>query len=425
MTEFSDAFALPAADEGIALAAPAAQNGGFPRMKHRATLALAVGFGWLAGWADAGQAQAPPPASANRLADVLQPFVDAQQFAGAVTLVADRDGILDVTCVGDADLATHTPMRPDALFWIASQTKTFTATALMMLVDEGKVNVDDPVERYLPAFKGQMRMAQRGTEFALLTRPGHPITVRNLLTHTSGLPYSSALEGVLDALPLRVAVGSYAMTPLNFEPDSMYHYANAGLNTVGRIVEVVGGMPYEDFVRTRIIEPLGLKDTTFWPDAGQAGRLAKIYGHATAEEPLHEVANNLLGAPLADRQARYAVPAAGLFSTAADCARFCRMILRGGELDGRRYLSEASVRQMTSRQTPEKLPVSYGFGWSTDGQRCGHSGAYETDMGMDRERGLIYVFMVQQAGYKADAERCKYAFWQVANERFGKAEGRR
>ena len=368
------------------------------------------------GWP--GRAQTPP-ASANGLADVLQPFVDARQIAGVVTLVADRDGVLDVTCVGERDLATHAPMRPDTLFWIASQTKPFTATALMSLVDEGKVGVEDPVERYLPNFRGQMRITARGTEFALLTRPVHPVTVRNLLTHTSGLPYGSALEGAaLDALPLAVAVGSYAMTPLNFEPDSQYSYANAGLNTVGRIVEVAGGQPYADFVRARLLEPLGLRDTTFWPDPAQQARLATVYRQAGPGDPLTPIPINVLGAPLDDRAHRHAVPAAGLFSTAADCGRFCRMILRGGELNGRRYLSEAAVAQMTHRQTPERLPVSYGFGWSTEGERCGHSGAYETDMGMDRSRGLVYVFMVQHAGHGADAERCKEAFWQAANARF-------
>ena len=363
-------------------------------------------------------AQSAPP-DQNRLADVLQPFVDAGRIAGAVTVVADRDGVRDVTCVGHANLAAGTPMRPDTLFWVASQTKPFTATALMMLVDEGKVHVDDPVEKYLPNFRGQMRITARGAEYALLTRPVHPITIRNLLTHTSGLPYSSALEGAtLDALPLAVAVGSYAMTPLNFEPDTLYGYANAGLNSVGRLVEVIGGMPYADFVQTHLLDPLGLRDTTFWPDATQQARLATVYAQPDAASPLREVGINVLGLPLDDRQRRYAVPAAGLFSTAGDCARFCRMILRGGELDGRRYLSEAAVDQMTRRQTPEKLSVSYGFGWSVDGRRCGHSGAYETDMGMDRERGLVYVFMVQHVGDKANAERCKEAFWQAANERF-------
>ena len=158
-------------------------------------------------------------------------------------------------------------MRTDALFWIASQSKPITASALMMLVDEGKVKLDDPVEKYLPEFRDQWLTVERDQEHMLLKKPKHPITVRNILSHTSGLPFASALEKpTLDGLPLRVAVGSYAMTPLLFEPDEKYQYSNAGINTAGRIIEVVSGMPYEDFLDKRLFEPLGMKDTTFWPN---------------------------------------------------------------------------------------------------------------------------------------------------------------
>ena len=305
---------------------------------------------------------------------------------------------------GLSNVELQFPALAESVYEIASLTKQFTAMGILLLTEDGKLTLDDPIRTHL---------ANTPSAWA-------KITLRHLLTHTSGLPYGSALESTaLDALPLAVAVGSYAMTPLNFEPDSLYSYANAGLNTVGRIVEVVSGQPYADFLQTRLLGPLALRDTTFWPDAAQLARLAKVYGHASETEPIHEVPINLLTYPLDDRRTRHAVPAAGLFSTAGDCARFCRMILRGGELDGRRYLSEAAVREMTIRQTPSKLPVSYGFGWSTDGERCGHSGAYGTDMGMDRARGLVYVFMVQEAGYHEDAERCKEAFWAAANARFG------
>ena len=150
-----------------------------------------------------------------------------------------------------------------------------TATALMMLVDEGKVNVDDPVEKYLPEFKGQWVKAEQDADHVLLKRPAHPITVKNVLSHTSGLPFSSPLEEpTLDLLPLAARVRSYAMLPLEFEPDSKYAYSNAGINTAGRIIEVVSGMPYEQFMEQRLFQPLGMKDTTFWPSprAGPAPR---------------------------------------------------------------------------------------------------------------------------------------------------------
>ena len=172
--------------------------------------------------------------------------------------------------VGWADVAAGMPMREKKLFWIASQSKPITATALMMLVDEGKVKLDDPVEKYLPEFKDQWLAVEQDKDHILLKKPKHPITVRNILSHTSGLPFKSALEQpTLDLLPLRVAVRSYAMTPLQFEPGSKYQYSNAGINTAGRIIEVVSGMPYEEFLDKRLFEPLGMKDTTFWPNEEQ------------------------------------------------------------------------------------------------------------------------------------------------------------
>ena len=161
--------------------------------------------------------------SPQTIAAALQPFVDNHTLAGAVTLVASPDRVLSLEAVGYMDIAAKKPMRTDALFWIASQSKAMTATALMMLVDEGKVNVDDPVEKYLPEFKGQWVKAEQDPDHLLLKRPAHPITVKNVLSHTSGLPFSSPLETpTLDLLPLAARVRSYAMLPLEFEPDSKY-----------------------------------------------------------------------------------------------------------------------------------------------------------------------------------------------------------
>ncbi len=223
-------------------------------------------------------AQDASPAAVGKIAYALYPFVERHALAGAVTLVADKEKLLSLEAIGFADVAASRPMRPDSLFWIASQSKPITATALMMLVDEGKVRLDDPVEKYLPEFKGQWLAVEQDHDHMLLRRPEHPVTVRHILSHTSGMPFKSAMEEpTLDLLPLRDAVRSYAMTPLQFEPGSKYQYSNAGINTAGRIIEVVSGIPYEEFLQKRLFEPLGMKDTTFWPDAGQLARLAKSY----------------------------------------------------------------------------------------------------------------------------------------------------
>jgi CubicO group peptidase (beta-lactamase class C family) len=128
------------------------------------------------------------------LAASVQPFVDRQELAGAVMLVADKDKVLAAEAVGWADIGMQKPMQTDSMFWIASQSKPITAVALMMLVDAGKVNVDDSVENYLPEFRGQMVVVEKDAEHVLLRRPRHPITVKNVLSHTSGLPFKSALE---------------------------------------------------------------------------------------------------------------------------------------------------------------------------------------------------------------------------------------
>ena len=171
-------------------------------------------------------------------------------------LVADRDRVLDLEAVGSADIAAGTPMATDCLFWIASESKPITASALMILVDAGRVSLDDPVGKFLPEFRKVWLAAERDDAHMLLKRPHRPITVRDLLTHTSGLPFSSALETpTLDGLPLRDAARSYALTPLNTEPGAKYQYSNAGINTVGRIIEIVAGESYEQFLRTRLFEP--------------------------------------------------------------------------------------------------------------------------------------------------------------------------
>ena len=357
--------------------------------------------------------------SSKQIAAALQPFVDSHSLAGAVTLVADKDRVLSLDAVGFADVAAKKRMRPDALFWIASQSKPITATAFMMLVDEGKIKLDDPVEKYLPEFKNLWLTAERGKDSLLLRRPRRPITVRDVLSHTSGLPFSSALERpTLDLLPLRVAVGSYAMTPLQFEPGSKYQYSNAGINTAGRILEVVSRMPYEDFLQKRLFDPLGMKDTTFWPNKEQLNRLAKSYAPNADRTGLKEITIGQLKYPLNDHR-RQPMPAGGLFSTAADVGRFCRMMLNGGVLDGKRYLSEAAVKEMTSKQTPSGVKAGYGLGWSTGGGTFGHGGAYATNMTIDPRSGLIAVFMVQHAGFPGNGNQSQAAFRKAAEETFG------
>jgi len=343
-------------------------------------------------------AQTASPASPPRnIADSLRSFVDRGLIAGAVTLAATKSKALTLDAVGYADLATRQPMTPDTVFWIASMTKPMTCTALMMLVDEGKVNVDDPVEKYLPEFAGQMVMAEQDENHVLLQKPQHPILVREILNHTSGLAFSSALETpTLDRFLLRDAVRSYAMTALQFEPGTKFLYSNAGTNTAGRIIEVVSEITYEEFMDQRLFKPLGMNSTTFWPSEEQLRRFAKIYRSKDDKTGLEEATLHQLSYPLHNPK-RKPMPAGGLFSTASDCASFCQMILSGGIYEGRRYLSETAISEMTRRQTADSIENSYGFGWDTSGGKFGHGGAYKTNMSIDPKLGLITVLLIHHS----------------------------
>jgi len=337
----------------------------------------------------------------NTLAATLQPFVDKNYIAGAVALAATKNRVLACEAVGYADLAAKKPMTPDSMVWIASQTKPMTATALMMLVDEGKVSIDDPVEKHLPEFRNQKVIAYKDDDVTVLKKPQHPITVREVLNHTSGLNFSSPIESpTLDRLTLRDSVRSHAMLPLESEPGTKYNYSNGGTNTAGRIIEVISGQAYEDFMDERLFHPLGMRDTTFWPNEEQLARVAKCYGTNLEKSALVESRITQLAQPYSDRT-RKPMPAGGLFASAGDCARFMQMILNGGVAGGRRYVSESAIAEMTRKQTADIVPNEYGLGWGTkEGAegRYGHNGACKTFMRIDSKTGLITVFLIQHNG---------------------------
>jgi CubicO group peptidase (beta-lactamase class C family) len=357
-------------------------------------------------------------ASASAL---LQPFVSNHELAGAVSLVVDKNRILSVEAIGFSDIASRKPMMSDSVFWIASQSKSMTATAVLMLVDEGKIALDDRVEKYLPEFHGQMVVAEKDNEHVLLRRPAHPITIREVLSHMSGMPFQSAVESpTLDGLPLAATVRSYAMTPLQTEPGTHYQYSNAGINTAARILEVVSKMRYEDFMQQRLFDPLGMKDTTFWPNEVQVERLAKSYRPNATKTDLEAFPISQLIYPLSDRARRFPMPAGGLFSTAQDVARFCQMLLNRGELAGHRYLGEASFAELTKRQTPASVKESYGFGLAVGSDSFGHGGAYATNMEIHPAKGLALIWMVQHGGFIGNGAEAQDEFKKWALERFGK-----
>jgi CubicO group peptidase (beta-lactamase class C family) len=346
---------------------------------------------------------------ADPVATTLQTFIDHKLVAGAVAVVVNRDRTLDQAVLGYSNLAAHTPMAADTLFWIASMSKPIAGTAMMMLVEQGRVGLNDPVAKYLPEFEGQRYMAESGPDQVVLKVPERPMAVHDLMSHISGLPPRAPMDlPAGDRLPLADLVRTYALAPLDHAPGTHYAYSSPGINTAGRIVEVVGGMPYEEFLRQHIFEPLGMTDTTFFPSAAQVARLAKSYRTGWVEGSIDSLTYPL------DGPGRHPMPAGGLFSTAGDMAKFCQMILRGGTVGNTRLLSEASIHAMTTKETPDAIKTPYGYGWTVslglNGEGFGHSGAYCTYMFVDPKADLAAVLMVQhQRGWSGPEEK---TVWQ-------------
>lgn len=373
----------------------------------------------------------PRAASAATGADIpraMQRFVDEQVIAGAVTLVAREGRVVALDATGRADLATRAPMRKDNLFWIASMTKPMTGVAVLMLQDEGRLSVDDPVEKHLPEFRNQWMVAERGKDTLTLKRPSRRITIKDLLTHTAGLGNLDAPRP--DASLAELVVG-YSQIPLQFEPGSRWQYSNPGINTLGRIVEVVSGQPFGGFMERRLFKPLGMKDTTFWPTPAQAKRLAKSYEPGAGSKGLAETDIFFLrGLPVTDRR-RTPFPAGGLFSTAEDVAKFYQMMLDGGVANGRRLLSQAAVQQLTTTQSGDiKTGFTEGMSWGLGFQvvkepqgvtamlskgTFGHGGAYGTQSWADPKTKTIYVLMIQRAKLNnSDGSEIRKVFQETA-----------
>lgn len=442
-------------------------------------------LGLLAGFAPAAEFESGKLAA---IRDKMQKYVDQQVVSGAVTVIGSKDGVASIEAVGQQDVEGKKPMAVNSLFRIASMTKPITAIGIMILEQERKLSVDDPVEKYLPEFKGQKLVyrekiplvtpkveppkvekskteksktetsipAAKATaqpkvapkaeapkaatpktvapnaaapktaapkaaeskpveskEVVKLVDPPRPITIRDLLTHTSGLPGGfPAPNGDLyfkRQLTLKEAVDISAHQPLDFLPGSKWAYCNAGIDTLGRIIEVVSGQSYESFLTSRIFAPLGMTDTTFYPSDDQLQRLASLYDQK--EGKLTPVGYVLLG-PTKD--AKHPIPAGGLYSTAPDLAKLYQMMLNRGALGTKRILTGHSAGEMTKVQTAAlecgfTPGMGFGYGWAVvrkpqgvhsmmSAGTYGHGGAFGTQAWIDPQRDVFVVLLIQRTG---------------------------
>jgi len=377
----------------------------------------------------------PMPDNENAVtAFALQHFVDNDVIPGAVTAVVGPDGIIAIEAFGLADIAKKRSMSKDSIFWIASMTKPMTAMGVMMLVEEGKVKLDDPLEKYVPEFKGiQVKTAQG------LVAPTRLVTVKDLLTHTSGIDTGAVTPAgaPVDTLPLAEMASAYAQKPLTDQPGAKWSYNNNAINLLGRIIEVASGKPYADFMEERLFEPLGMANTTFWPSPDHLDLAAKPYSKDKETGALVEAKNSRFSEPLHDPK-RTALPAGGLFSCAKDLGKLYQMLLNEGELGGKRYLKAASLKQMTGNQLGDLPKVSFapgmhmGLGFhivnapqevteSLSVGTYGHGGAFGTQAWIDPVKKRAYVLLIQRTDLKnSDQSEIRREFQKAAKEAYAR-----
>ena len=356
----------------------------------------------------------------------MQTMIDQHEAAGMVTMVVTKNEILHVEATGHADIASGRPMAPETLCWIASMTKPVTGTAILMLQDEGKLNVADPVAKYLP-------------EFANLKTPsGKPanLTIAQILTHTSGLGEASG-SAAQKARTLADLVPIWLATPMQYEPGSRWQYTQSGINAAARIVEVVSGQTFDAFLQQRLFDPLGMTSTTFYLTPELRARLATAYAKSKDGQTLDPVP------PRPDFGPRDRPPLGngGLYSTALDYARFCQMLLNGGTINGHQYLTPAAMKFLQTPQTGTlptgffqndtfgRYGTNYGWGIATSILRIphagvaemlspgtfGHGGAWGTQAWIDPVKGRAYILMVQRSNFpNSDASEVRRVFQLAA-----------
>jgi CubicO group peptidase (beta-lactamase class C family) len=374
-----------------------------------------------------GSASPVPVVDADRVVHIdrlLQGYIDDRRVAGLVALVLQDGKPVYEKAIGWRDVESKQPMRADAIFRIASQSKAITSAAIMMLVDEGKIRLAEPVGRFIPEF-ARTTVAELKDGTVSIVPARRPIQIRDLLTHTSGMSYGtdSHIAALYEAKGLGPAAGlgwytadksepicttmeRLASLPFVSHPGEAYVY---GYNTdvLGCVVERASGMPLDVFVRTRITEPLGMTDTRFYLPPSDRGRLASVYSSADGGFARAEDGARGQGAYVEGPRVSFS-GGAGLLSTARDYARFLEMIRRGGVHEGRRLLSSRAVGLMTTNQIGALRPTNglgYGYGFETTDRlganefdsvgAFGWGGAYGSIYRVDPESRLVIVLMLQ------------------------------
>ena len=350
----------------------------------------------------------------DSLADIMRQSVEQEEIAGGSFIVLHKGETIFREAFGYADIASKQPFTIDELLPIASVSKPFMASVVMALVDQGKLNLDDPVEKYLPAFKGKRVKGSQS--------PARPMTIRHLLSHTAGFWGNEGITPEQRDLirnferPLAETIELVVEYDLVYEPGTKWIYSGVGYCVLGRVAEVALGQSLEEISQDALFRPLGLNDTTFLPSKEARKTVPTAYlkkGAKLQRQPSMAQIEEL----------RFILPGGSLFSTLDDMAVFGQMHLNDGVYNGKRILSEASVTEMRRLQSPDRPQRTYGLGWFRDdvsesglADLLFHSGLLGARLRVDRSREVVCVFLVYQSSAQTVEQPNK--LFELVNEMF-------
>ena len=344
--------------------------------------------------------------------DAFAPYVESGEIPGAISVYYD-DGVQETTCIGYADAEAKRPITLDDPFMQCSQTKGFCGVTVAILVEEGKIGLDDPVSKYLPEFKDVWVEVSNTNGVRRLEKAKTAITVRMCLNHTAGFPFEIPAKqpgvrggGWSGGMCLRSTAAEAAALPLMFDPGTKASYSNTGIDVGAAVVEVVTGMKWEDYLKKEVLDPLGMKDTWFWPTDEQLSHLVESYTCKKGAPATYLREHGWEQRPYNDRHV-YASAGAGLWTTANDQLKFYKMLMNLGLGDnGVRILKEETVKNLlaVSSRPPE---VAKGDGYSLglsapvkDGEDewFGHGGAWGTNCSVNWHKRELKLWVVQLEG---------------------------
>ena len=345
--------------------------------------------------------------------DALQKYVDSGEMPGAVS-VFYKDGVQETACLGYADADARRPITLDNVYMQCSQTKGFCGVTIAILVEEGRISLDDPVSKYLPEFGTLWVKGQESNGVYSVSKAKNTLTVRMVMNHTGGfsfeLPNFQAMGGWSRRMPLRSVAAAAAALPLNFEPGTNERYSNVGIDIGAAIVEVVTGKRWEDFLKERVLDPLGMKDSGFWPTDAQLAKKIEMYDVKGGEKAKWRKESPSMQRPYGDDRV-FSSAGAGLWTTARDQLKFYKMLMNLGVGDnGVRILKEETVKSIlavstrpTGKRADGKDFGGYSLGLSApkvDGEDAwfGHGGAWGTNCMVNWHKKQLKLWAVQFCG---------------------------